>query len=483
MGRHQQFWIAAILLVVCCAADGPCAFASDEDSIQRVLASGGQAMLERHYRQAIHIFEVGLKAYPQDNRLRLELGRAYLATGSDGKAIGFFRQILQNEPGNRSAKLELARALGYDHQYGISDGIYQQLLSANASDETAAIELASNLLHQQRSTVAQDVVDRALVFHPNSLRLQEYKDRIESGQLGGEEREPVGTRNLVEADFDYVNDSAGNHSWRSSQRADFGIKPGLVNRLLMEQQFQHSLDDSLEVAETFTEEFRWKPRESLLLAAGGGAVRFDSQDRSDEPGVQALYEFSAAFRPREGLVLGTSFSRAPIIPDAEATEHRLTAQGWEAYASWAPSRWQIFTHWSRQNYSDQNIGSRQSLEVIREFGTPRLTFQAGYRYRRYSFDQQLAHGYFSPNSYQSHLAMAGVRFHPGKRYRGEFQVRSGMESTAADNPYGAAWEIHAVNQVLLGKWTLDLDYSRYRLVQDTGAFRADAARFAFTYHF
>ena len=32
-------------------------------------------------------------------------------------------------------------------------------------------------------------------------------------------------------------------------------------------------------------------------------------------------------------------------------------------------------------------------------------------------------------------------------------------------------------------WTLELDYSKYHLVQDTGAFGADAGRFAFTYHF
>jgi len=451
--------------------------------MEKVLSDGQQAMLERHYRQAVRILEQGLKEHPQDNRARLELGRAYLARGSDGKAIQLFREILQTETKNRSAKLELARALGYNRDYVRSNAIYQELLSANAADEAAAIGQASNLLHQLRAVEAREVVERALTFHPNSLRLQEYKDRIEAGKMSGEEREMVITRNLVQAAAEYLNDSAGNHSWRSSQRVDFGIKPGFVNRLLVEQQFQHSLDDSLEVAETFGEELRWNPREWLLVAAGGGAVRFDSHDRSDKPDVQALYESSVAFRLKQRLVFGTAFSRVPIIPDAEATEHRLTARGWEAYASWTPSRWQIFTHWSRQNYSDQNIGSRQSLEVIREFGTSRLTFQAGYRYRRYSFDQEFTHGYFSPNSYQSHLAMADIRFHPGKRYRGEFQVRSGMESAAADSPYGAAWEIHAMNQFLLGKWTLDLDYSRYRLVQESGAFRADAGRFACTYHF
>src|SRR5450755_4837958 len=107
MGRHLRLLILAILLVICLTADGPAAFASDADSLQRVLAASRQAMLERHYRQAIHMLREALKDHPEDNQLGLELGRAYLASGSDRKAIRLFQQILQTEPGNRSAKLEL----------------------------------------------------------------------------------------------------------------------------------------------------------------------------------------------------------------------------------------------------------------------------------------------------------------------------------------------------------------------------------------
>ena len=139
--------------------------------------------------------------------------------------------------------------------------------------------------------------------------------------------------------------------------------------------------------------------------------------------------------------------------------------------------------WSRQHYSDENIASRQVAEVVRDWGGPRLTFETGYRYRRFSFDKELEHGYFSPNSYQSHLAMVGVRSRLGKRYRGALLARGGTESAAADSPFHAAWELYNRNEILLGNWTLALDYSRYRLVQDTGAFRADAGRLTFTYRF
>ena len=492
MARLHRLPAMAILVAVCFLADGTAAFCSDEDSIQRVLAAGQQAMLQRHYGQAVHILRNGLKDHPNENRLRLELGRAYLSRGADGRALRLFREILAAEPDNRLAKLELAQVLGYRRKYADSDHIYEELLGANPGDEAAAIGLASNLLHQQRSSEARDVVQRALTFHPNSLRLQEYKDRIESGHLGGEEREVEIRRNLVEVDGDYVNDSGGNHSWRTSQRADVRIKPALTNRLLFEQQVQHGptmvvqpgeglsqadTQDLLEVVKTFDEELRWRPRESLLLSAGGGAVQFDDGE------VHAIYETSAAVQPMQHLLLGASFSRVPITPDAQATALKLTAQGFEAFASWTPARWQISARGSRQHYSDENIGSRQSVEVIREWGPRLLTLETGYRYRHISFDQALGHGYFSPNNYQSHLAITGVGFRPGKWYRGEFLVRSGVESVAAGSPFGAAWEIHSRNDVLLGNWTLELDYSKYHLVQSTGAFRADAGRFAITYHF
>ena len=87
--------ITAILIAICLTVDGTRAHASDEDPNQRVLLAGQQAMLERHYGQAVRILSRGLKNYPQDNRLRLELGRAYLAAlGRDeNDAVGPARAI------------------------------------------------------------------------------------------------------------------------------------------------------------------------------------------------------------------------------------------------------------------------------------------------------------------------------------------------------------------------------------------------------
>ena len=477
MSRVHRLLTAVMLAVICFSAEGARAFAGEEDSVRRVLAAGQQAMLERHSAQATRILRAGLKDHPEDQQLRLELGRAYLADGEDGLAIRLFREILRTSPGDRLTQLELAGALGFRREYRVSNDIYQILLRTNPADEAAAIGLASNLLHQRRRSEARAVVRQALTLHSESLRLQEYMDRVESGNLGGEEREGRKAQNSVRMDASYFNDSAGNHSWRSGERIELGIRPGLTSCVVFEQDFQWGKDDVFEEAETSTAQLRWKPRDWVFLSGGGGAVRFNDGD------VNAVYETSLAFQPVRALLFGGDFSRVPIIPNAEATGHKITAQGWEAFAGWTGAHWQLSARASRQRYSDGNIGSRQMAEVLREWRIRGVGFETGYRFRHYGFELDPAHGYFSPSDYQSHLAAVGVRLPRLRKYRGEFLARGGAESAGAGQPFTPAWEINFRNEVLLGNWTLQLDYSKYHLAQDTGAFRADAGRFAIAYHF
>src|SRR5215471_20272575 len=76
---------------------------------ERALAKAASAALERHYSEVIKILRIALREHPREGALKLELGRAYLATGKDGKAQREFQDILLNEPGSRPAQLELAR--------------------------------------------------------------------------------------------------------------------------------------------------------------------------------------------------------------------------------------------------------------------------------------------------------------------------------------------------------------------------------------
>jgi tetratricopeptide (TPR) repeat protein len=478
MGRLQRRLRAVILAAAWVLTVHTLSFASQEDSIQRTLAAGQQATLDRHYRQAIRVLRNGLKNYPSDNRLRLELGQAYLLNGEDSRSMRIFREVLRIDPQNRLAKLELAKTLGLRGQYRASDQFYRELIGSNGADEAAAIGLASNLLHERQPVEARTVVLEALVFHPDSLRLQEFQDRIEDGYMGGEEPERKSAPDVVSMETDYFNDSAGNHSWRFEQRLDLSVRPGLTSYGMFEQYLQHSRDDSFEAVETFAGQMRWKARDWLVGSASGGTVRFNNHD------VHALYDVSLALQPARSVVLGGSFQRVPIIPNAEASEHRLTAQGWEAFGSWTGEHWRLRARGSREHYSDKNIANRATVDAEREWRFRGMSLETGYRFRHYAFDlPDLAHGYFDPSTYQSHLGVAGLRFHPAKKYRAEILARGGAEAAGSGGSFSPAWEVNVRNEVLLGNWSLQLDYSRYHLLQDTGAFRAEAGQFTVAYHF
>lgn len=401
----------------------------------------------------------------------------YLTTGKDGKAQQLFMKILKMQPGNRDAQLELARTLAYQHRYDQSDNLYRQLLAANSSDEAAAIGLTSNLMHEKRTVEAAAVADATLNYHPNSLRLLEYKERIANGLLGTDERVLPFAVNIFSSATDYINDSAGNHSWRGTERLELRVRPGLTSNLHLEQQFLHSLDDSREVVATFSEVLRWRPLERFAISAGGGAIHFDKGD------VRAIYEATLTGQLASHLLVGAAFSRVPVVPDAEAAEHQLTAQGWEAFGLWTPAHWQINLRAMRRHYTDENVGEQEWAEALHHWTTPKMDYIVGSRFRHYGFSRDLTHGYFSPDNYQSYQATVGVAVHPGRRYRGEIATHIGAESIASGADFQTAWEISARNQLTLGHWALNLDYSRYHMAQVTGAFRADAARFEFAYHF
>jgi len=89
-------------------------------------------------------------------------------------------------------------------------------------------------------------------------------------------------------------------------------------------------------------EWRWLKR--IALSVGGGAVHFDK--RND---ASAIHEASVAGLLANHFLIGAGFSRIPIVPDAEAAEHRLTAQGWEAFTVWTPTHWQVSLHASRRH--------------------------------------------------------------------------------------------------------------------------------------
>jgi hypothetical protein len=473
-------WLCASLCIagiVCTAA------AQENKSLDQELAASRVAIQKQQYDEAIRLLNEALTRFPGNRELRVELGRAYLYDHRDEQAMKLFREVLREDPSDRAAKLQLARALGYRRDYSASNKFYRELLAAKPEDEASSLGLLRNLTYQRKTAEARQEVARALAIHPNSLRLQEYKQRLSEGRsvAGNRNREeprPAGTRKeaRLQNTTDYFSDSVGNRSLRASQLFEHQITPAISNRVQAEERSLWTTQGSRANVFSGTDEIRVQVNHSLEVGAGGGTVRFAD-------GVhRVLYRGTLLSHPSKYLWLEGGFSRFPIYPTYRAAQFDLLAEGWRGRVDWQPGRWRINATWNKQHYSDGNRSQREEAEVLRWMGRPALSLGAGYRFTHAAFEQHFFHGYFSPSVYQSHLGQLGVIFRSGKVFRGEYIGRIGEESIGG-GPYHLAWEIALRNRARLGNWELGADYMYFNVAQNTGAFRAQGARVVVAYTF
>jgi hypothetical protein len=454
-------------------------------STEQVLEAGRDAIQQQRYTEAIRLLEEGLKRYPEDQSLKVELGRAYLYNRQDEQAMRLFQEVLQKDPSNRVAKLELARALAYHPDYETSDRLYRELLASNPDDEAASLGLIRNLVHQKRIAEARSVCGVALSRHPDSHKLQEYKEQLNKGWLKNavpqterKEPHPAGLRRpgKLQAGTAYFSDSGGNRSWRLTQEFEHQIAPRLAARLRIEERSLWNSAGPKANVGWGTGEMRAQLTRSLLLSGGGGSVRFaDGSSR-------ALYRGEVELHPARGLWLTGGYARRPISPTNLSAQYDLVAAGWHTRLDWYPRTWRLNSSWSRENYSDGNRDQRLETQLLRWAGDTNFSLGAGYRFNYLAFDQSFPHGYFNPSRYYSHLGEAGVKFRLGKAFRAEYLGGAGVESISG-GPYHTAWELALRNRAQLGNWELGGDYYYFHLAQNTGAFRSQGIRMTVAYYF
>jgi hypothetical protein len=277
--------------------------------------------------------------------------------------------------------------------------------------------------------------------------------------------------NRLQTSENYITDSAGNRAWRSSQQAGFhfGSRTN-INLQVEEQLLQKNQGTRVDKGDVLrgTGQLRLRLTPFLSLSGSGGAVRF--ADRR----TRGLFQGDLELRPARWLWLSGGFSRVPIYPTVQAVRFNLLAQGWHARLDWNPGLWRINAGSSSLEYSDGNRDRRESLEVLRWLGSPRLALAIGYGGEYLNFRRTLNHGYFDPNRYQSHLGIVGANFALGKRFRSEYLVRVGGQSIST-GPFRLAWELSLRHRLTLWEnWELGGDYLYLQLAQSTGAFSGQA---------
>jgi hypothetical protein len=466
----------AIATFLALAAMSLCAQPEAQEGSARIAAQSQEALSRDDAGSALELVQEGLRAFPDDEGLQVQLARVYAYQKRDPQAIELLKRVLLKNPASRAAKLELAQIFGYRARYQLSDRLYRELLAADANDETASLGLVHNLILEGKKTEARREVALALARHATSLELQKYSDYLAADPRV---EVPKHRSNRIQATESFFADTSANRSFYSSQILTDQLSKHSFSRFQMEETSLWKSGGPTAGVLSGSEELRYKVNKFVGARAGVGAVRFaDSSSR-------VLYSGDLELYPAKNFVLAGGYSRFPVSPTFDAAQFDLLSEGWHARAEYRAGNFSLAGNASFTHYSDGNHGEHESAEALRWFGPRdgRFAIAGGYAFRHLHFFEDLNHGYFSPAQYYSQLGAAGFRLRIGKIYRGEYLGYGGGELLGNFGNYTPAGELLLKNDFSFGRWDLAADYSYFHVIQATGAFRANAASATLGYKF
>jgi tetratricopeptide (TPR) repeat protein len=466
----------AIATFLALAATSLCAQQEPREGSPRIAARSQEALSRDEPGRALDLVEQGLRNFPDDESLQVQLARVYVYQKHDPQAIEVLKRILLKNPASRAAKLELAQIFGYRANYQPSDRLYRELLAADANDETASLGLVHNLILERKKAEARREVEQALARHPTSLELQKYSDYLASNPETEVSKQRL---NRIQATESFFEDTSANRSFYSSQTLTDELSKNSSSRFRVEETSLWKSGGPKAGVLSGSEELRYKINDFVAARAGAGAVRFS------DSGSHLLYSGDLDLHPEKNLFLSGGFSRFPISPTFDSAQFDLLSEGWHGRAEYSTRDFSLSATVSFPHYSAGNHSQREAVEALRWFGPRdgRFAVAGGYAFRHLHFSHDLNHGYFSPAQYYSQLGAAGFRLGIGKIYRGEYLGYAGGELLGNFGNYTPAGELLLKNAFAFGRWGLAVDYSYFHVIQATGAFRANAASATLGYKF
>ena len=201
---------------------------SDLEVIE-IVAQSQHALDIRDHEQALRLLQEGLRRFPDNQDLQIQLARVYIYKKQDREAISLLQSILQKEPSNRKAKLALAQIYGYHENFQKSDALYREILAARPGDEPAELGLVRNLVVEGKAAAAKEELQAAIQRNPTSLGLQQYNDYLASTGASGNEGRTEYYRSVQDSQS-YFSDSSGNRAFYSSQSLPYEINRKLFIR-------------------------------------------------------------------------------------------------------------------------------------------------------------------------------------------------------------------------------------------------------------
>lgn len=324
---------------------------------------------------------------PRDVDARLGLGRALAARGQFDRSLAAYAVILQDDPDEMRAILGRTRTLMWAGRLVESERSALAALERDDANGDAWGVLGQVYRAQGRDAAALEALENAEDFDPTDA---DVRDQLRSVRYAFAPR--VRPTVLRESDSD------GNTMWTATFDGHWHASPraritGVATVKELEQTFADGALQRRSVRGMLRGRVQLWPGWVLTGGLGGHGT--------DADGVSAMWAADIAVRTPDRLPFGVTVSAASNGLDETATlaTRGIRTTAYTLAGRWYPdSRWRLDGSVTTGSYQgDESNGRRAATLSASRRMTQALTL--GTSFRGFSFERNLAEGYFDPDFY------------------------------------------------------------------------------------
>ena len=143
-----------------------------EATAPELMQAGASELQDKHFANALLLFQRVAELHPQEPNLWLDMGTAQLELGKYDDAIASFRKHLEANPKDESVNTLLGVAFYDEKNYSQAEAAFQKQIEVKPLDQNAYTYLGVVYLDEKQFDKARSELEKAAVLSPDSVAVQ-----------------------------------------------------------------------------------------------------------------------------------------------------------------------------------------------------------------------------------------------------------------------------------------------------------------------
>jgi tetratricopeptide (TPR) repeat protein len=366
------------------------------------------------------VYDSLLASNPDDIESRLGLARALAFSDDLSGAITEYDRVLAQDSGNIRALQGKGRALGWAGRLVEGEEVYHRAVVADVTNAASLVGLAQILRWQDRNAAALQVLQGAEAIAPTD---GDVREQLRAVRLA---LDPVAQPSVI-----WEDDSDGNRMLTTSLSAGWHPVPRVGVRA--DAYWRHLEAGGLSrsaMGVTVTASYQLEP--GWTLSVGGGGNETDGAG----PSGYAAYQVGLTSPARHPATMGLTLVSSGLDATAALAEIGVKTTAATITGRWTPApAWRVDAAggWARFAGTQDNDRTSGFLSISRRVAR---IFSLGGSFRAFSFEQDLADGYFDPDFYGI-VELTARWLHQPRRWSLLVELAPGAQRVGSSGDLGA----------------------------------------------